>query len=378
MEVRQLTSNGDLKRYDGWLRSHPQGTLWQSLERQQYVESLGQQTRLYVAENDSQITASALVVIDKTAFGFSTWEIPHGPIWAEGVERGALDYLLEIIISDARKNKCFAFYISPINTLLPTPYALRPSHRHVYPEATRLIDLRPPEAEILKQMKQKGRYNIRVAEKHGVQVKESTDIDSFYRLVSQTSGRDGFTALPKKNYQSFLNHLPGSFLLLAYSSESSASSESSESSQNPIAGLLGVIWNGVGIYYYGASDYAYRPFMAPYALQWAAMQRCKTEGCHTYDLLGVAPLSPLTPLPKGEGDAATQTAAAESPPPSRPAKPWRSRMGEGLGGGKTHPWAGITAFKEQFGGQLITHPPEQMIVLRPGVKRLLDVKRRLW
>ena len=378
MEVRQLTSNGDLKRYDGWLRSHPQGTLWQSLERQQYVESLGQQTRLYVAENDGQIIASALVVIDKTAFGFSTWEIPHGPIWAEGVERGALDYLLEIIISDARKNKCFAFYISPINTLLPTPYALRPSHRHVYPEATRLIDLRPPEAEILKQMKQKGRYNIRVAEKHGVQVKESTDIDSFYRLVSQTSGRDGFTALPKKNYQSFLNHLPGSFLLLAYSSESSASSESSESSQNPIAGLLGVIWNGVGIYYYGASDYAYRPFMAPYALQWAAMQRCKTEGCHTYDLLGVAPPSPLTPLPKGEGDAATQTAAAESPPPSRPAKPWRSRMGEGLGGGKTHPWAGITAFKEQFGGQLITHPPEQMIVLRPGVKRLLDVKRRLW
>ncbi len=110
-----------------------------------------------------------------------------------------------------------------------------------------------------------------------------------------------------------------------------------EDEAKPIAGLIGVIHGPAGIYYYGASSYASRALMAPYALQWEAIQHCKRNGCVSYDLLGVAPVH----------------------------------------GGPDHPWAGISSFKEKFGGAFLTYPPEQQIVLKPFVLKLLLLKRKM-
>ena len=41
MAIRQLSSPVDLQQYDHWVKSHPQGTLWQSLEWKTYQEALG-------------------------------------------------------------------------------------------------------------------------------------------------------------------------------------------------------------------------------------------------------------------------------------------------------------------------------------------------
>jgi len=83
-----------------------------------------------------------------------------------------------------------------------------------------------------------------------------------------------------------------------------------------------VIWNGTGVYYYGASSYEDRALMAPYLLQWEAMKICKAEGCTKYDLLGIS--HPDT---------------------------------------KKDPWEGISDFKRKFGGEVITYPPEQVLML---------------
>ncbi len=128
-------------------------------------------------------------------------------------------------------------------------------------------------------MKQKGRYNISVAQKHNVTVKESDDIDAFYGLVSQTGKRDAFGILPKKHYEKFLSDLSGSFLLIARHDE------------KPIAALLGVAWDKKATYYYGASSYDHRALMAPYLIQWEAMRLCKQKGCTEYDLFGIKPPS---------------------------------------------------------------------------------------
>ena len=109
-----------------------------------------------------------------------------------------------------------------------------------------------------------------------------------------------------------------------------------ESTKKPIAGLLGVRWEWKGIYYYGASDRAHRALMAPYALQWAAIKLCKEQGCTAYDLFGIAP-------------------------PDQP----------------HHPWAGISDFKEKFGGTVILYPSEQQIVLRPWKHRIVKMKRKI-
>lgn len=319
MSPRLLSTNEEFSRLDAWVRSHPHGNLWQSLPYKRFHEALGHTVRVYVFEKDQMIVGSALVVIDHTTFGFSTWEIPRGPIGERGAE------ILDTIVNDAKKDRCLSLFTSPAQAV--NLDASRLSRRMIHAEATRMIDLTLSEEEILAQMKPKGRYNISVAKKNGVRVEESDDIAAFYALVKQTGDRDAFGILPRSHYRAFLDVLDDSFLLLARK----------PGTPEPIAGLLGVIWGSIGIYYYGASNYAHRATMAPYALQWKAMRFCKAKGCSRYDLLGIAP-------PQASED---------------------------------HPWSGITAFKEKFGGEVIPYPPERQVVLKPVMSRLLDLKRKI-
>lgn len=350
--LRLLTTASELAMYDAWLRAHHCGSLWQSLEWKAYQEALGREVRIYVVEGEvarpaavgrgsrneevgmgkwgtARILASALVVIDRTALGFSTWDIPRGPLVEEaGIARGCCDSLLKKILNDAKRERCLSVFFSPASNLQAPNFELRASCRHEQPEATRVIDLTQTDEQILAQMKPKGRYNIGIAQRHNVMTGESHELHSFTELLKETASRDGFTPLPQRHYAVFLEKLPGSFLLIA------------EAQKKPIAGLLGALWGEVGIYYYGSSSYADRTLMAPYLLQWEAMRLCKARGCTSYDLLGIAPL--LTGSPTGAA---------------------------------LHPWSGITRFKEQFGGTLTRYPPEQEIVLRPGLRKLIEWKR---
>ena len=321
--------------------------LWQSTEWKKYQESLGREVRQ---------CDSALVVIDRTTGGYSTWEIMRGPSGPIENEKLRIDNLLNQIIEDAKRNKCFALYFSPPSEfILNSQFSILNSNRHIMPEATRIIDLTKSEDEILAQMKQKGRYNIKVATKHGVEVKESTDVDAFYELIKKTSKRDGFKPLPKSQYKSFLENLDGAFMLIAYAPkdklivDSPANAGRVDCRLLPIAGLIGVIYKDQGIYYYGASSNEHRNLMSPYLLQWEAMKYCKVKGCTSYDLFGIAPpeKSPLFSRDRGRGRGA-------------------------------HPWQGVSAFKEKFGGEVATYPEEKVIVLKPLVKKIIDIKRKLF
>ncbi len=333
MRVRTLTSGEDLRRYSEWVLTHPQGNLWQSLEWKRYQESLGRLVKIYVTEEAEHITASAMVMIDRTVFGLSTWDIPRGPLssyelLAMSDEKKIL--FLEYIFQEAKKDRCFALYLSPPPSLKAQSSKLKASPRCEQLESTIVIDVSQSEDSILTQMHQKARYNIKTARRHGVAVSEHTGddqkaLDSLYTLLTQTAARDGFTHLPKSHYEAFLKHLEGSFFLMAWHN------------QKPVAGLLGVMWKDLGFYYYGASSYEHRQLMAPYLLQWEAMLHCKKAGCTRYDLLGIAP----------------------------------------EGTGSDNPWAGITEFKRKFGGTIVNYPQEQMIVLKPMTKKLLEWKRKV-
>ncbi len=374
MPIQLLSSKTDLDRYNAWIQDSGQGNLWQSLERKAYLEALGKEVRIYASQDDGQIRASALVMIDRTIGGYSVWEIPRGPVGPLKVESGkrlpkavplgkeekVVVALLKQIIDDAKKDKCLALYLTPPNQEFFIHFPLstfRSSRRLVHCEATRIIDLTQSEEEILSQMKQKGRYNIKVAKKNDISIKESRDVDAFYDLVKKTGKRDGFVSLPKKTYQAFLDHLPGAFLLLAYVNQT-----------EPIAGVLSVVWGERVTYYYGASNHAERAKMAPYLLQWESIRYAKVRGCSEYDLLGVSPQAsnkrivdsgksfiryPL--FPKGLPSVAVFHSGRRT----------------------AHPWSGISSFKEKFGGEVVMYPKEKMIVLKPFVYRLLQMKRKL-
>jgi lipid II:glycine glycyltransferase (peptidoglycan interpeptide bridge formation enzyme) len=295
--------------------------LWQSREWRRYQLALGREVLLFAYERDDSFLAGASVVVDRTAGGFCTWECPRGPLWTDDT---AAQELVQFIAEEAARDRCLVVWMSPpFDWRLPQE-EFHPSRRHIHPRATVMVDISQSEQDILAQMHQKGRYNIKVAEKQGVTTAVSRDIDAFYALLTGTGRRDGFTIHQKSHYTRFLESLDGSVLLLA------------SHAGTPIAGLLGCTWNGTGTYYYGASSYEHRALMAPYALQWAAMRHCKELGCTRYDLLGI------------------------DPP-----------------GGKPTAWKGITDFKKKFGGETVVYPAEQQLTLRPLTMLVIAAKRAI-
>ncbi len=325
----------DSEQYSQWLTNNPEATLWQSHSWQKFQVSLGREVQLFIASDAGIILASALCVIDHGSFGVCTWDSPRGPLWHNSdTGNQAVRELLTYITKKAQENGAMELTISPIEPLpeLPNePARFTPTNRHVQPQATLILDLRESEEALLAQMHSKARYNIKVAERHGIDVREvsSSHIHEFYTLMKETGNRDAFGIHSLQHYQKFLTDLPSAFLLLAYHSE------------KVVAGLLGVTYGKTGIYYYGASSYEDRAFMAPYLLQWKAILRCKSLGIASYDFLGISP-----PI-EGERRAIS-------------------------------PWEGITAFKQKFGGSVVSYPPEQGIVLKPMLKKLLSWKRRVW
>lgn len=147
---------------------------------------------------------------------------------------------------------------------------------------TAVIDLSKNEEQILADMKPKWRYNIRLAEKKEIKIidvdKSDDNIKIFYNLLMETTSRDGFSWNNIVYYTTFLKTIKNSHLLIAYKDN------------KPIAAWIFVFDKDVSIYYYWAStnDSEYRNLMAPYLLQWTAIQKAKEFWSKYYDFLWIA------------------------------------------------------------------------------------------
>ena len=155
-------------------------------------------------------------------------------------------------------------------------------YRYFLEPYTRILDLTKDLDVILSEMHEKGRYNIRLAEKRWVTIEwvESTveHMDIWMWLIAETTDRDGFTHNSRAYYEVFLDQ--GDITQLAFAYHEG----------KVIAAGIFVFFGDTAIYYYGASssDREVRKHMAPYLLQWHALQEGKRRGCQTYDFLGIA------------------------------------------------------------------------------------------
>lgn len=152
------------------------------------------------------------------------------------------------------------------------------SHHAIQPLRTILIAIDGDDAQILARMKQKTRYNIRLAQRKGVQVIQSSDLDLFYQMMRLTGKRDGFGVHTKAYYEKVYHQFReiGQCVLLLAIYQGS-----------PIATVMVFSQGGRAFYFYGASTDQHREAMAPYLLQWMAIQWARAQGCTVYDLWGV-------------------------------------------------------------------------------------------
>lgn len=161
---------------------------------------------------------------------------------------------------------------------------------------TLLIDLKSSEEELLAQMKQKTRYNIRLADRKGVSLRVGNidDLPMLYKMYAETSLRDGFVIRDEAYYktvwtafmtkaQSPVSNLPlpgADYQLLL------AEPLIAEVNHEPMAAIFVFYFADRAYYVYGMSRNAHREKMPAYLLQWEAMKRAKARGCDVYDLWG--------------------------------------------------------------------------------------------
>lgn len=190
--------------------------------------------------------------------------------------------------------------------------AQRPYKKFLTPH-TRVLDLTLTESDLMAVMHEKCRYNIRLAEKRWVTVgmvpPTPENIDIWMELLHDTTARDRFSGNSRSYYEAFLTVWGGELYFAQYE-------------DRVIAAGIWISTENESIYYYGASSSADRRHMAPYLLQWTAIQMSKSRNIPIYDFLGVAdPSDPMDPL------------------------------------------LGVTEFKSRFGGYLLTLPEKILIPL---------------
>jgi lipid II:glycine glycyltransferase (peptidoglycan interpeptide bridge formation enzyme) len=143
-----------------------------------------------------------------------------------------------------------------------------------------VVDLDADPEEVLGRMKQKTRYNVRLAARKGVTVRAGgeADLPAFFQMMEVTAGRDQFGIHSRAYYETvhrlFVPSGRGRLLLAEHEGEL-------------LAGLVVLRFSETAIYMYGASSDEKRNLMPTYLLQWEAMRWAREQGCRTYDLWGV-------------------------------------------------------------------------------------------
>ncbi|MCB9798397.1 peptidoglycan bridge formation glycyltransferase FemA/FemB family protein [Candidatus Nomurabacteria bacterium] len=226
------------------------------------------------------------------------------------IPRAHLDQKLLVAAVDYLKGskKYFFVRIEPLRFVDGSNLGAQPTRSRQW-QHTLVFDVSALEDALLESMHSKTRYNIRLAMKKGVEIRE-TDVETFWKLSKQTAQRDGIRTDDRSYYENMVK-VPGVRLLGGFLDG------------EPLCAGIFIQYNGRMTYVHGASSNEKRNVMAPYLLQWEAIKMAKAAGCKEYDFGGIA-------APEGDG-IATQM--------------------HGLHWDINDKLTGVTRFKAGFGGK---------------------------
>ncbi|HQL34917.1 MAG TPA: peptidoglycan bridge formation glycyltransferase FemA/FemB family protein [bacterium] len=217
-------------------------------------------------------------VLTTNRFGLKSWYLPRGPVWllSKGAEI-AWPLVLADLIQEAKRQGVMSIRFEPENWPLPV-VSFGQKITSIQPEKSLFLDLSYSEEELLSQMHPKTRYNIRLAEKKGVEIVsgQSEDLVDFWQLLQTTTARAGFRGHSLAHYRHLLEKGGGAIELYFARLEGKI-----------LAAGLFSFYGGRAVYLHGASANNDRQYMAPYLLQWRMIQRAKAKHCRYYDFYGI-------------------------------------------------------------------------------------------
>jgi peptidoglycan pentaglycine glycine transferase (the first glycine) len=322
----------DEKSWDDFVLAHD-GCFLQSWGWSKFQETLGRDVfrcRISDAPDGQHAVAQFVTITHGLPFGRRYLYIPRGPLvqMTGAGDTGRINLETCVRTISARVAETSAIFArvewpyrkeaSPVSAEDMERWDFREA-KTMQPADTVIIDLAKDEAALLADMHHKTRYNARVAERHGVTVREAEygdaaaferDFDTFWKLLADTAERDEFHTHERAYYRTLLDTLAPSHTSGRLRVRLFFAMHEGEA----IAAALVSEFGGTATYLHGASAHAKRQVMAPYLLHWQIMRQMKSAGMRAYDLWGVAP----------SDDAA-------------------------------HSWAGITRFKTGFGGTRVSY-----------------------
>lgn len=275
----------DPKLWDQFIENSPTGHIVQSWEWGEFKKDYGNQiTRVGVLDEGNLVAAASYTLHKIPYTKFFVGYLPKGPV-VGSTKPEALKLLLDKITEEAKSQNCLFIRLEP-NFLTTTDYKLPKianlvhAPKTIFAPHTLLLDLTKPEEELLKNMHEKWRYNTRLSERKGVQVKETEDIEAFIKIQRETADRDKFYIHPDQYYRNLWQklHPQGLAFLLQATHEGDA-----------LASWMLFKFGDYLYYPYGASSSLKRNLMASHALMWAAVQFGQKHHLKTFDLWGASP-----------------------------------------------------------------------------------------
>ncbi len=334
MECNEAT---DKAAWDAFLSDQPESQFLQSFTWGEFQQAAGARAFRFDVWQNGALIAAVQVLLRSHGFGISSLTVYRGPIVSQQLPleqyKACFDVLILQLQKTARSHHATYIHLEPaVSSVSPSArlyddLGWQKAHSD-QPEATWVLHLGRSEEELLAAMHEKTRYNIRLAERKGVAVREERGeniSEQFLSLLHQTANRKNIHPHPDMYYQKMLTQ-PG--LAHVYSAVQNS---------RVLAMNITLHFGDTATYLHGASSNEGRNVMAPHLLQWHQILEAKKAGARWYDFGGIAP----------------------------------------AGAGEHHPWFGISRFKRGFGGQERHWLPGRELSLRSLQYRLVQLRRTL-
>ena len=289
--MRFVTDKKSEEEYTKFLESHERCNFQQSIEWSK-VKTSWKSEVILAEDNSGKIIGALMVWIRKIPIFGNIMYSSRGPICdIHNIE--VLEQLTEGIKELAKKYNAIVVRIEPDiessdqefrSIMLQLGYKIKDDAKNFREEIQpryvfRLNTKNKSEDEIFNNFHQKTRYNIRLATKKGVTIKEGTreDLKDFHEIMVTTGIRDGFITRPLAYFEKMYDCLGPKHmkLLMAYYED------------KPISGVIPIMYGNKTWYLYGASSNEHRNLMPNYLLQWEMIKIALQNKSDIYDLRGV-------------------------------------------------------------------------------------------
>ena len=289
--MRLLETKLDEEEYKKFLENNERCNFQQSLEWSK-VKTSWKKEVILAEDSNKKIIGSLMVWIRKIPIFGNIMYSARGPV-CDVHNKEVLAQITEGAKKLAEKYNAIVISIEPDvksddktfrNLMVELGYSIKDDAKNFREEIQpryvfRLDTKNKTEDEVFKNFHSKTRYNIRLATKKGVTVKEGTreDLKDFHKIMVTTGIRDGFITRPLEYFERMYDCLGPEHMkiLMAYYDG------------KPISGVIPIMYGNKTWYLYGASSNEHRNLMPNYLLQWEMIKIALSRKSDIYDLRGV-------------------------------------------------------------------------------------------